>query len=132
MLYLTESHFESIVNHCKKEYPLEACGLLVGEGRKVKQIFPMNNVKNSNSEYLIDPEQQFKAFRRIWREKKKLLGIYHSHPQSEAFPSVKDKKMAFYPEVIYIIVSLQNFSSPEMRGFRIKDGKVTEEKIKSI
>lgn len=130
MLIIEELRLNRIVNHCKKQYPQEACGLLVGKHNKVEGIFSTKNVRNSSSEYLVDPEQQFKIFEKIQSENKELLGIYHSHPATSAFPSAKDKQRAFYPETSYVIVSLQNFSNPQIRCFKIREGKVFEEEMK--
>lgn len=130
MLVIEKYYINLMIDHCKKHYPREACGLLLGKKRKVEEVFFTKNVRNSSSEYLVDPEEQFKIFEKMREENRELLGIYHSHPVTSAFPSPKDKQMAFYPEVSYIIVSLQNFSNPEIRCFKIREGKTVEEKIK--
>ncbi|MBC7189868.1 M67 family metallopeptidase [Candidatus Aerophobetes bacterium] len=129
MIILKKEQLNFIIEHCRREYPLEACGILLGKDKKVEEIFSTKNARNSSTEYLVDPEEQFRIFKKIWKREKELVGIYHSHPVSPAYPSEKDKKMAFYPEASYIIVSLQNFVSPEVKSFRLKEGRVSEEKI---
>jgi len=52
-----------------------------------------------------------------------MAAIYHSHPCSAASPSARDKELAFYEEVVYIIVSLMEIK-PVIRGFWIKEGEV--------
>jgi proteasome lid subunit RPN8/RPN11 len=58
-----------------------------------------------------------------------MVGIYHSHVSTLARPSAKDVEMAFYPDALYVIVSLENMSSPVVRGFFITD-EIKEETIK--
>lgn len=132
MVTLKESHLKLILEHCRQKYPLEACGLLVGKGEEVGQVYPVDNIKSSSTEYLVDPEQQFRIFKKMREEGTDLIGIYHSHPRSSAYPSVKDREMAFYPEASYIIVSLQDFFNPQVKAFRIRKGKVEEEELKII
>jgi proteasome lid subunit RPN8/RPN11 len=49
---------------------------------------------------------------------------------SEAAPSQKDIRLAFYPDVSYLIVSLSDKRKPVLKSFKIKDELVTEEEIK--
>jgi proteasome lid subunit RPN8/RPN11 len=58
-----------------------------------------------------------------------MIGIYHSHTKTVAYPSKKDCELAFYPEVNYVIISLENFDNPTFRVFKIKENKIEEEKI---
>jgi proteasome lid subunit RPN8/RPN11 len=61
-----------------------------------------------------------------------LVGIYHSHPQSPAYPSPRDVDMAYYPEAAYLIVSLGEMEAPIMRAFRIEDEQITEQVIEVL
>ena len=61
-----------------------------------------------------------------------MTGIFHSHVASEAYPSQKDVRLAFYPEVSYLIVSLSDRKKPILRSFKIKDEKAIEEIIDII
>jgi proteasome lid subunit RPN8/RPN11 len=58
-----------------------------------------------------------------------LVGIYHSHTHTEAYPSKTDVELAFYPEALYFIVSLQDRQAPVIRAFRISDGQIAEEDV---
>ena len=61
-----------------------------------------------------------------------MVGIYHSHPHSDAYPSAHDVKLAFYPEASYIIISLKDRDGSRIRSFKIIDGEITEEELKII
>ena len=68
--------------------------------------------------YVIDPREQLKAFRSIDAAGEELLGIYHSHPVSQAYPSPTDRAEAHYPDAVYVLVSVRT-SKPEVAAFRI-------------
>jgi proteasome lid subunit RPN8/RPN11 len=58
-----------------------------------------------------------------------LGGIYHSHTRSAAYPSQTDVNLAFYPDALYVIVSVEDPAKPDVRAFRIVDGKIDEAEI---
>jgi proteasome lid subunit RPN8/RPN11 len=68
--------------------------------------------------YVIDPREQLKAFRSIDAAGEELIGIYHSHPVSQPYPSPTDRAEAHYPDALYVLVSLRT-GEPEVRAFRI-------------
>lgn len=68
--------------------------------------------------YVIDPREQLKAFRAIEAAGEDLVGIYHSHPVSQPYPSPTDRAEAHYPDAFYVLVSLRT-GEPEIRAFRI-------------
>jgi len=68
--------------------------------------------------YVIDPREQLKVFRSIDAAGEELLGIYHSHPVSQPYPSPTDRAEAHYTDVVYVLVSVRT-AKPEVAGFRI-------------
>ena len=68
--------------------------------------------------YVIDPLEQLKAFRSIDAAGEELLGIYHSHPVSQPYPSPTDRAEAHYPDAVYVLVSVRT-PTPEVAAFRI-------------
>ena len=73
----------------------------------------------------MDPHQQIQTMLAIEAANLELTAIYHSHPKSEAYPSPTDVAQAYYPDTIQLIISLQDFKSPLMRGYTIVEGRVT-------
>jgi proteasome lid subunit RPN8/RPN11 len=130
---LTEAFVRQIVDQAKAEHPNEACGILAGRaspnGAAATRNFPMTNAERSPVIYRIDPKEQFRVFKEIEDEGLDLVAIYHSHTRSPAYPSNTDVAQAYYPEAVYLIVSLANPEAPDLRGFRITDGKVTEAQL---
>ncbi len=68
--------------------------------------------------YVIDPREQLNAFRSIDAADEELVGIYHSHPASQPYPSPTDRAEAYYPDAYYVLISLRT-GAPEIRAFRI-------------
>lgn len=104
--------------------PLEACGLLSGINGVAHTNLPMTNVLYSPNAFQMDLQQIEFVFEQIKERKEKLVGIYHSHPTTAAYPSSYDIAYSNYPDVAYIIVSLIH-PMPVVGCFYIQDQKVT-------
>jgi proteasome lid subunit RPN8/RPN11 len=109
-----------MLDHASAEAPNECCGLLLGKGDDVLEVFPGRNVHMSPKVYEMDPRDQLRAFQRMDAQGWDLVAIYHSHPATEAFPSRTDRAKALYPDARYIIISLADHSQPQVRAFRIE------------
>ena len=57
-----------------------------------------------------------------------LLGVFHSHTHTDAYPSTSDVAQAPDPAWHYVIVSLRDIS-PVVRSYRIVAGQVEEESL---
>ncbi|HEY7667614.1 MAG TPA: M67 family metallopeptidase [Actinomycetota bacterium] len=122
--------YKEIVEQALREFPNECCGVIAadGDGRPVK-VFPMRNADASPVTYRLDGKEQLQIFDRIDDEGWDLWAIYHSHTHSEAYPSDTDRKLAFYPDARYLVLSLADREAPVLRSFFIRDGDVTEEEL---
>jgi len=129
-LSLKQEHIDLMIEHSKKEVPAEACGVLAGLGNNVAKVFTMTNDEHSNSRYLVNPKEQFAVFKQIREEGLELLGVYHSHVASEAYPSQTDCRLAAY-DIAYFIISLQN-KEPAVKAYRIKDDNISEEEYEVL
>jgi len=117
---------EKILSHARAEAPLECCGLLAGRDGVIAQVFPAKNALASKTAYEIAPAQLFEIFRTLRAQQLDLLGIYHSHPNSENAPSPTDIAGANYPDTPYFIISLMPGAQNPIRAFQISDSRVTE------
>lgn len=123
---LDRGTFDALVEHARAEFPYEACGLLAGEGGKIVAHYPIPNSARSMTFYNMDSRALLAAMNEMDERGWDLLAIYHSHTHTEAYPSPTDVELAFYPEAVYLIVSLQDPQEPALRGFDIAHGEVTE------
>lgn len=121
MLEIHQHVIDTMIAHARDEAPNECCGLLVGRDDSVDACIRTRNVKASPTEYLVDPADHFAAIRRLRTEGRAVIGAYHSHPRSRAVPSETDVSEAYYPEFVYVIVSLAN-AAPDVRAYAIRDG----------
>jgi proteasome lid subunit RPN8/RPN11 len=112
-----------VIAEAQRAAPREACGLLIGIGRRVVRVVPTANGATSDSRYAIPPEEHFAALRQARGEGLEVLGAYHSHPRSEARPSATDTAEAF-PSFDFVIVGLT--PSPHVRAWRFVGGNFTE------
>lgn len=131
MIFISSEQRNEIIRHAKEALPHEACGILAGKNGKVEKNYKMTNTSETPETcYFMDPKEQFKVMKEIRQSGMGMIGIYHSHTGSEAYPSARDLELAFYPEASYVIVSLKNINNPEVRAFKIVEGKINEEEIK--
>jgi [CysO sulfur-carrier protein]-S-L-cysteine hydrolase len=120
---------EAMVNHALWCLPEEACGLMAADSRGViRMVYPLSNADASPTAYTIEPIEHFRALQHAERNGWELIGTFHSHPSTEAYPSATDIARAAEPDWLYIVIGLK--SVPEVRCFRIRDRRVTEEQIR--
>ncbi|WP_169978710.1 Mov34/MPN/PAD-1 family protein [Tautonia rosea] len=110
---------QAMVDHCVREAPLEACGLLGGEPPRVSSIHPLRNAAQSETRYDADPTDLIAAVRDLRSRSAQILAIYHSHPKWSAIPSGTDLRENYYEDVPRIIVSLQG-PKPDVRIWRLR------------
>lgn len=126
---LDQATYDALVAHARSDFPYEVCGLLAGKDGRVVSHMPVPNAARSMTYYEMDSRELLKAFNEMDDADLDLLAIYHSHTHTEAFPSPTDVELAFYPEAVYLIVSLQHADEPVVRGFEIVDGHVAERAV---
>jgi proteasome lid subunit RPN8/RPN11 len=130
VLELPADALDELVAHCRRALPHEGCGLLIGDAdtARVTSVFPTPNAANSAMVYEIDPSELLVADRAAAALGLDLLGAFHSHTHTEAYPSPTDVARAVDPSWHWIVVSLQH-ADPVVRSFSIRDGVIDEEPI---
>ncbi|MFH1715714.1 MAG: M67 family metallopeptidase [Planctomycetota bacterium] len=118
--------FEQMAEQARTEAPIEACGILAGMNGKAQKIYRMTNADHRGDHFMMEPREQFAVVRDIRSSSLELLAIYHSHPETPARPSAEDIRLALTPNVVYVILSLQNGNRPALKGFRVDNGTVTD------
>jgi proteasome lid subunit RPN8/RPN11 len=134
VLLLPADILATMVAHCLDGYPLEACGLLGGvEGQsddtgQVTRGYPTTNAAASSRVYAVAPGDLLRADRDAQDHGAELIGVWHSHTHTEAYPSPTDIAQAPDPAWHYVIVSLRDVE-PTLRSYRVVEGWVTEEPV---
>ncbi|MCX7798568.1 MAG: M67 family metallopeptidase [Melioribacter sp.] len=130
MIKIPENIFSEIIEHSKNDYPIEACGYLVGNDDTVIDIIRMTNVDKSNEHFTFDPKEQFQALKYARSKGANLIAVYHSHPNTPARMSQEDIKFANDTTMKYLIYSV---SEGKLKCFSVdKEKKVTEVEIAVI
>ena len=130
-LLLNPGVLEEVIQHAKRAYPNEGCGLLVGY-QSAERFVPMTNLSPTSSEYEMDPAELIQVLRDLRTSGETLLAIYHSHPHGPAEPSKTDIHRASYPEAAHLIVSLADLKRPQTAAFRIIDGAALPVEVHAI
>jgi len=129
MFCLEKRYAEEMITHARAEAPNECCGVLAGEGGRITKLFRAKNAEVSPVRYNIDSRELLNIYQEIERNGWEFLGIYHSHTNSQAYPSSTDVQLALWPDSLYFIVSLMDKERPQIRAFRIVDGVISEEEL---
>ena len=121
--------YKEIVEQGLREFPNECCGVIAAAGGVPVKVFAMRNADASPATYRLDGREQLRVFDEMDEHGWELWAIYHSHTHSEAYPSETDRRLAFYPEARYILLSLADREEPVIRSFWITEGDVVEEEL---
>jgi proteasome lid subunit RPN8/RPN11 len=136
---LKRSHARRIVAHARREAPNECCGIIAGKDGEALKLYRAVNAERSPYRYSIESRDLSRIHTEVEAKGWQFLAIYHSHPSGEAYPSETDISLSQWPGqesaaslrpgVYYLIVSLAVPDAPQIRAFRIEEGRVTEEPI---
>ena len=124
MLSIDRAHADEIKAHALEEDPNECCGILAGNEEATSHLYRIANTAKSPYRYLMDPQEQLNAMLDSDRNGWELLAFYHSHTHSPAYPSQTDVRMALqsgWLDLYYVVVSLEDKKSPQVRAFTIED-----------
>jgi proteasome lid subunit RPN8/RPN11 len=125
MIRIPTHIYDGIVAQAYAELPNEACGLLVGKDGEVVKQHALTNIDHSPEHFSFDPAEQFQVFRSARTEGLEIVANYHSHPETPSRPSVEDIRLAYDPNILYLIVSLAT-EIPVLKAFSIQNGISTE------
>ena len=128
MISLSKGSMKKLIDAAENAYPEECCGLLVGSAEYVNnqlitRIIPSPNLSSSDTRdsFEVDPKIRLELMRNLSQAKtdETIIGHYHSHPNSEALPSIKDISMAYEPELTWVILAVHNGIVSETRAHMI-------------
>lgn len=124
---ISQNLIDRIIAHAQEDSPNECCGLVGGNGDLAETIYPAENAEKSPYRYSIAPREQMDLMNRIDEAGEAIVGIYHSHTKTAAYPSQTDINLAVgWPDSVYLIVSLADPDDPDIRGYRIRGGEVED------
>ncbi len=123
---ISQALIDEMVAHAREDLPNECCGMIGGRGGTATRVVRVENAAASPLRYEMDPQGQFDALKAIEGDGEDLLGIYHSHTRSAAYPSQTDVNQAVaWPEQVYVIVSLAE-EQPDVKAYDLKELKIAD------
>jgi [CysO sulfur-carrier protein]-S-L-cysteine hydrolase len=127
---IAKSLVEEMVAHAREDLPNECCGMVAGTDGEASEVIRVPNAAASPLRYEMEPKAQYEAWKSIEDSDRELLAIYHSHTKSAAYPSQTDVNQAVaWPDQIYLIVSLADPDSPDVKGYLLRDLRVADAEI---
>jgi proteasome lid subunit RPN8/RPN11 len=109
-LILTKAQRDILSTEALNKKPNESCALLFGKKDNdkiaVSEIYPAENIEKSSVNFTISNEQLIQGYKIAEDKGLDVIGIFHSHPDSEPYPSATDKKFMEINPVAWVIFSL--------------------------
>jgi len=135
LLGINNDNLRYIKELAKKSYPRECCGLLVGTNSPEKKVVDVRPAQNRNFErahdrYVIERDEFEKIDKEAVKKGLQIIGVYHSHPDHPAVPSVYDTEHAC-SWFSYIIVAVEKGEIADIKSWAFSEEKkqFEEEKI---
>jgi [CysO sulfur-carrier protein]-S-L-cysteine hydrolase len=108
-IILSQAQKQILIDHAKKCAPAESCALLFGKEKSdiatVTEVFLTKNTEDSPVNFTISNEELLRGYQEAEKKGLDVIGIFHSHPHSEARPSPTDKKFMMINPVVWVIFS---------------------------
>jgi proteasome lid subunit RPN8/RPN11 len=124
---ISQALIDEMVAHAREDLPDECCGMIGGRDGVATRVVRVENAAHSPLRYEMEPQGQFDALKEIEGAGDELIGIYHSHTRSAAYPSETDVNEArMWPEQVYVIVSLENEEAPDVKAYDLADLKIAD------
>ena len=124
MIRIPVALHEAICRAAEQTYPDESCGLLAGRkvdgDTLVTRVVPSPNVATGDhrDSFEVDPQVRFDLMRELEAsdQDEQIVGHFHSHPNHPAEPSERDLAMAYEPDLVWIIASVTDGRTEELRA----------------
>ena len=131
MITIDRRVLDEVQAHADAEAPRECCGMLIGDATRVVDHVRATNLAEGTTRFLIDPHDHIRALRDARSRGLDVVGFYHSHPRSRAYPSPTDVAECGYAGVLHLIVGKDETGAPEARLFSI-DGETIAEVVYAV
>ena len=130
-IILDQQVLQEMHSHAISTYPEECCGLLLGkfEGNLTRKMVNrskrMENVFEKQERYhryTIDPLKYMDVENEALSSGDDVVGIYHSHPNAPAKPSLFDMNHA-WPSLSYIVVEVRDSKAVDTKSWVLKEDR---------
>ena len=136
MIEIEAKPWQTMVLHAERTYPKECCGAMLGhikgENKLVTEAVPLENAYpgEQSARYEVRPESLLQADKAARKRGLDLIGIFHSHPDCEAYFSETDLKNSC-PWYSFVVLSIQAGTFAHAHSFLpdIEQTKAEEEEL---
>ena len=125
MITIVQRVLDDVWAHARAEAPRECCGMLVGTGDHILESVRATNLESGTTRFQIDPGDHMRALREARAKRLDVVGFYHSHPRSRAYPSETDIAESGYADAFHLIAGVAEHGN-DTRLFRIGRDSVIE------
>ena len=102
---LSETDKKILSEYSENQKPNESCAMLFGKNDQVLDLFLTENIEKSPVNFTISNKQLIEGYKIAEEKEMEVIGIFHSHPDSDAYPSNTDKKFMQSNPVAWVIYS---------------------------
>lgn len=117
-IILSKNQAEILKKHAIQNWPNESCAILFGNNSNeqflIRDVFLTKNARPSPVNFTISNEELILAYEEAERKNLEVIAIFHSHPESAAYPSSTDLQYMQVNPVPWIIYSNTN---DELKAF---------------
>jgi proteasome lid subunit RPN8/RPN11 len=119
---------QAMIDHARYEFPNEMCGVVIGDRPSAQGGEPLRwsatrNRAASPLRYEIHPDDLYRLTVETDDADEAFWAIVHSHVRTAPRPSATDIELAYYPDALYLLISLED-DEPAAAAWRIVDGEV--------
>ncbi len=129
---IPQAQYDELIAHARDDAPNECCGVIAARDGLVEQVYRVKNAQASPLRYALDDLDSMRVYEEIDAKGQQQVAVYHSHTRSAAYPSQTDINLAFFPDQLYVIISLAEAEAPDVKAFRIVDRKVSEVELQIV
>jgi proteasome lid subunit RPN8/RPN11 len=126
VITIVQQVLDDVLAHAREAAPRECCGLLIGRGAHISNSVRARNLADGDSRFQIDPRDHIDALRSARAAHLDVIGFYHSHPRSRAYPSETDVAESGYADAMHLIAGIGDGGRQEARLFTIGSASVME------
>ena len=124
MIKIDKSAWEAMLAHAEATYPKECCGVMLGSEQQVREAVALANVYNGPQEdfFVMDPRDLSRVDERARQSGMEVLGIFHSHPDCDAYFSKRDLEHSC-PWFSYVVLSVKEGRFDHANSYRPDDNQ---------
>jgi proteasome lid subunit RPN8/RPN11 len=119
MIRIDKPAWDRMVTHAESTYPKECCGVMLGADQTVREAVALPNVYDGPQEdfFVMDPDDLLRADAQARAKGLDIVGIFHSHPDCDAYFSRRDLEHSC-SWFSYVVISIKQGRFDHANSYR--------------